>query len=539
MSNATQADSQHGNQANAKADFFAMVSGPVFVQPAATNLSWEDLASNKYLIDSPDTPKDLPDPEENLKVPAGYTYFGQFVDHDLTFDTTSVFGGGRRGFTSARTPRFDLDCVYGAGPDASPYMYEDGVRLVARNNDLPRADNDRAIIGDPRNDENSIVCQIQMAFIRFHNAVVDRIKQQHPNIKKADLFKKAQQEVRWTYQKILVEDYLPRIVTSTDISKFDKLRGAGPTGKSTISGAFKLYPDTPATSTSPAARSKIPLEFAAAAYRFGHSMVRNGYRLNANTQKHIFSPSGPDSLVGFGELPASHLIDWSLFFPNPELPTQTTSPKPPTSQVKSRSVEPGQHDEKNQAEGRDRLQYAYKIDPLLVDPLAHLPIQVAGTGEPQSLGFRNLIRGRGFDLPSGQEVAKVAGIPGLNNLKLLARDKVSVKNKQTLTLIPKEFQTNTPLWLYILIEAHQEVVNWYGSAARGTNANKPFTEDELTDAASQTTTQLTGVGARIVLETFHGLLDSDTESYRHTPVSTWEPLIKHFRMWDLVNCNLK
>lgn len=521
MSDANQAESQHGHQTVGKQDFYAMYTGTVQSQPGVTAPIWATLA-NDFLTDDPDPPKDDPDLEENLKVPAGYTYFGQFVDHDLTFDTTSDLGGPRSGFTSERTPRFDLDCVYGAGPDASPFMYSDGVHLIALNEDLPRAGNDRAIIGDPRNDENSIVCQIQMAFLRYHNAVVDRIAMQTPGIKKGDLFKRAQQEVRWVYQRILVEDYLPRIVADTDIKAFNALRGAADSkAKTTKPGGYSLYPD------SPAARSKIPLEFAAAAYRFGHSMVRTGYRLNSNTQKNIFSPSGADSLVGFGALPVAHLIDWSLFFPNPNASTP------------SQSVTPGMNDASNVITGKDRLQYAYKIDPMLVDPLAHLPLAIAGAGQPVSLGFRNLIRGRGFNLPSGQEMAAFAGLPVLGNAYLQVRDKkMAGPGLQTLKPIPKEFQDYTPLWLYILLEAGQSVVDWFGDKkARGASAGKAFTDGDLTAAAALTTTQLTGLGARIVLETFHGLLDSDADSFRNAAPSGWKPMIKNgeCRMAHLVN----
>jgi hypothetical protein len=129
---------------------------------------------------SVDTVKDGADPEENLLLPAGYTYFGQFIDRDLTFDRTSSLnpkdapdlGQKDRMPSNLRTPRFDLDSVYGDGPDAQPYMYaDDGASLIFKDSfenqcqsnfdrahqDLLRAPNGRAIIGDKRNDENSII----------------------------------------------------------------------------------------------------------------------------------------------------------------------------------------------------------------------------------------------------------------------------------------------------------------------------------------------------------------------------------------------
>src|SRR5215831_19389617 len=105
-------------------------------QPSAKVL--EELAAR--MVDTPDKPSDKPDPEENLYVPAGYTYLSQFVDHDLTFDTTSTLDPtDSTAPTNQRTPRFDLDSVYGPGPAAAPFMYQDGVRLVECEADLPRS----------------------------------------------------------------------------------------------------------------------------------------------------------------------------------------------------------------------------------------------------------------------------------------------------------------------------------------------------------------------------------------------------------------
>src|SRR3954451_18026382 len=151
-------------------------------------------------------------PDGELLLPAGYTYFGQFVDHDITFDPVSSLTrqNDPDGLVDFRTPRFDLDSLYGRGPSDQPYMYEeDGVHLrlglklsqdqgtkdPTAGPDLLRA-NGRALIGDPRNDENTIVSQLQVAFIRFHNAVVDKIGNTPPQRSKEEVFKLAQQQVR-------------------------------------------------------------------------------------------------------------------------------------------------------------------------------------------------------------------------------------------------------------------------------------------------------------------------------------------------------
>ena len=277
----------------------------------------------------PDVVKDGVDPEENIWVPAGYTYFGQFVDHDLTFDSTSSLDKAvdhtpprSRLPTNLRTPRFDLDCVYGDGPDAQPFMYaNDGATLLTgalgqningvqtADFELLRSSNGRAIIGDKRNDENSIVNQIQQGFIKCHNTVVAILSQTDPSQWSApkDLFGSARNEIRWTYQTLLLGDFLPRIVQSDVLAD---LAGKTPDQRE---NAYALYTTK--------LRTNVPREFVVAAYRFGHSGVRTGYRLNTRTRLSIFpgieeDPSG-DSLLGFDPLPKAHVIDdWGRFFPD-------------------------------------------------------------------------------------------------------------------------------------------------------------------------------------------------------------------------------
>ena len=132
-----------------------------------------------------------------LGVPAGFTYLGQFVDHDLTFDRTTVTLGSYISpamLLQARSPSLDLDSLYGAGPgdpESAKFYESDGLHLkmgktVAAEGipakdgfDLPRglgntqAKKRKAVIPDPRNDENLAVAQTHLAMIRFHNRVVN------------------------------------------------------------------------------------------------------------------------------------------------------------------------------------------------------------------------------------------------------------------------------------------------------------------------------------------------------------------------------
>ena len=134
---------------------------------------------------------------ENPRIPAGYTYLGQFIDHDITFDPMSVLQkhNDPDALVDFRTPRFDLDSLYGSGPSDDPFLYESNrpARAASRcssastrptpsssRDDLPRNQQGRALIGDPRNDENIIVSQLHLLFIRFHNNVVDRVREDSP-----------------------------------------------------------------------------------------------------------------------------------------------------------------------------------------------------------------------------------------------------------------------------------------------------------------------------------------------------------------------
>ena len=227
---------------------------------------------------------------DNFAVPAGYTYFGQFVDHDVTFDPGSSSAG--------RTPALDLDSLYGGkaryGHGDGPYR---GARLrIARNAngvlELPRGADGRAEIGDGRNDENLILSQLHLLFIRFHNRVVDHVAAKRPGAPVAEVADRARDLVRRHYQWLVVNDLLPRIV-----------------GADTLRAVRAERPRT----------RSLPVEFTSAAYRFGHSTVREDYRINGGRNVPLFHPRGerPDRhrhLGGFRPLPAELVIEWKHFF---------------------------------------------------------------------------------------------------------------------------------------------------------------------------------------------------------------------------------
>ncbi|HJU06542.1 MAG TPA: heme peroxidase family protein, partial [Nitrospiraceae bacterium] len=329
-----------------------------------------------------------------------------FLDHDITFDPTSSLERQQdpESISNFRTPAFELDSVYGSGRAASPHLYDQqspgamkllveeipGTASLPQRFDLPRNSQNVAIIGDPRNDENLIVSQLHLAFLKFHNAVADRVQAggiTNPN----DVFDEAQRLVRWHYQWIILHEFLPKTVGE---SLFQDILTKG----------RKIY--------NWHHQPFIPVEFSVAAYRFGHSQVRPGYRANFKGDssnpfiKFIFDAglpesTDPDDLRG-GKRATRRFIDWGTFF---DLGDGQTKPNK-------------------------------KIDTKLSAPLFHLP----GPGTPQSLAQRNLLRHLTFSLPSGQRVAKAMSEEPLPPDDLSDLKPVGLENK-------------TPLWFYILREA--------------------------------------------------------------------------------------
>jgi hypothetical protein len=424
------------------------------------------------------TPETKPDPEENPAIEAVYTYLGQFVDHDITLDPTSHL---RDGLTDAqlqalvdfRTPRLDLDNLYGRGPDDQPYMYDpDGIHMLLGEamsgnpfdpdaRQVPRGPNGRALIGDPRNDENRIVAQLQAVFIRFHNVVADDLLRAEP----ATTFQTVREQVRWHYQWVVVNDFLKKIM---DKSTYDS-----------------VFPDPYApTVTIPKLDGGIelmPVEFSVAAYRFGHSMIRPQYRLNTTIERRpIFSADEDDAadLGGFRPIPVDWAIDWQFF-----MDLQHGGEPAPGDPLFDRI--------------KRKPQQSYKIDTSLVSPLSDLPARVASN--PSILALRNLQRGAVFELPSGQAIATALGIEPVPDDELLIGKATADDPKTPIADISSGFADNCPLWTYVLAEAQRD--SWDKDPD---NPNK----DAIPIKLGQ-------VGSRVVGEVFAALLIGDTSSYLH------------------------
>jgi hypothetical protein len=448
--------------------------------------------------------------KNNRGISSGYTYLGQFLDHDITFDPASSLQkqNDPNSLEDFRTPRFDLDSVYGRGPDDQPYMYDvqdDGTvkmqlgRKLTGNDDpntrdLPR-DNPsngnpkRSLTGDPRNDENVIVSQLHGLFLRFHNRVLEFQKSKGDETG----FQHIQKIVRWHYQWLILHDFLPTILGEETLYKV----------LPHLKNKTSIFVDKPVLDFYQwKTRPFMPVEFSVAAYRFGHSMVRPIYRLNKGKNPKP-DPSTPDEerffifpdLVGFGENSDKLAIDWKLFFDFGNNPGPFS---------------------------KERIQPAYKIDTSLVHPLGHLPKSVSNHFPPMpSLAGLNLLRGLRLGLPSGQSVARAMSIPVIPDEELKIgkatfdglSDNKSIADHENL----KGLRDNAPLWFYILAEALKNFTDQANALIKG----KPVTDD-LKNQVNAIPVRLGELGGRIITEVFVGLLLGDQYSFLNQD-PLWEP----------------
>jgi hypothetical protein len=372
---------------------------------------------------------DLADtPGSDGEAAAGWPIFGQFVAHDITADRSALQSHvDARALRNARTPQLNLECLYGDGPVGHPFLYRrnDPAKLLLGTNgsDVPRNSEGIAIVGDPRNDSHMLMSQMHLAMLKVHNAFVDDARRQ--GVAEADVFTSAMRETRWHYQWAVIHEFLPSLV---DESLVDEVNNEGPRW-------FRPEPD-----------AFIPLEFADAAYRYGHCQIRHAYKLNRETAPVSIFPD----LLGFRPVPPERTVDWTLLFDAPGAPA---------------------------------AQRAKKMDGRLVRSLIQLPVAIAGEGgidAYHSLAVRDLQRGQGVGLPSGEAVARHIGA------RPLTPDEVGLR--------AVGWAGETPLWFYILREADVE-----------TGGNR-----------------LGPVGGRIVAEVVIGLLDHDPASVRSADPD-WRP----------------
>jgi len=402
------------------------------------------------------------DVKNDSKIPAGFTYLGQFIDHDITFDKTEGLPliDDPATIEQARTPNLDLDSLYGFGPgsEVDGGMFEgasgsevfklgrtrvgsgDGTIPPNFPNDLNRrAEDNSAIIPDPRNDENLVVAQTHLAFLKFHNKLISVLPPSKAG--EPSLFERAKELVTLHYQWIVLHDFLKRLVQK---NVFDNVLKKG--------RKFFKFESTGD------AKPFMPLEFSVAAYRLGHSMIRADYDYNrvfnprsavaSGTLRLLFTFTGSG---GGAPIPSDWIIDWRRFH--------------------EVGAFGGVGDFK-------KINNARKIDTKIADPLKDLIVVNKVNNPPPSLAERNLLRGSRVGLPTAQERAQIMKISALSPKELGGGSTGKVVKDNG-------FDKNTPLWFYILKEA------------------------EVKEKGER----LGALGSQIVVEVFLGLLEGDPNSF--------------------------
>jgi Animal haem peroxidase len=349
---------------------------------------------------------------------AGFTFIGQFIDHDITFDTTplELQLADPDATVNFRTPRYDLDSLYGRGPVTDPAFYDpadpDKLALATNVNgvlDVRRDGNGRAIIPDRRNDENLIIVQLHKAVAQFHNRLVEDARAQ--GIRREWVFETARRLTRWHYQWAVIHDFLPRFVGAA-------LVGTNGTVYKEVAGKPPVINLSYYKPTNRDGRPFMPVEFAVAAYRFGHSIIRPFYVINQTSLDRggvpIFGPDGGFNLNGGRPIPSDLVLEWKNI-----LPVDPTFPARPPR----------------------------KIDTKLSLPLTTLPGSAVPPPDPTvHLAVRNTLRGKHVGLPSGQQVARAMRATVLSNAQLgLSND--------------SRWGGEAPLWFYILKEAELPPAN--------------------------------------------------------------------------------
>jgi len=412
-------------------------------------------------------------PAFDSDIPSVYTYFGQFITHEVVFERSAKkrkLGGDTdplpaqeiKDLTNGRTALLDLDSIYGPilqdddqcfqVPRVKPQMDQMDLGFAVGcpvGTDLKRQRKDplfTAIIGDGRNDANRITSQMHLAFLRAHNKFIERRLS----------FDEAQRSLRQHFQWLVIYDYLPRIVGNTVL-------------KSVLDGKLNIF-------NPPRDEPFLPLEFSAGAFRFGHSMTRNRYNYNHTYDKQRLNDFFLPKKGGYPPINKDWIIDWKRFLPG------------------------GQN-------------VARRINTRLVQPLFDRLIDDKGErlvdtkGQVISLAALDLLRGYSLRLPTGQAVAKALKITPISaaDIESIAGQ---VNQKQQEILHQSGLSSRTPLWFYVLAEA----------------------------AALEDGLRLGPVGSSIVASVLVGLVRCSSDSILRGPqLSKWTPSLGdgHFGIAEL------
>ena len=369
--------------------------------------------------------RDVPVSHDNPSIPAGYTYFGQLVAHDLTFHDIrpSAFADTTPSEEFPRAATLDLDCIYGGGPEVSPWLYEpepdanaprfrlglgqsrfkdDCERRTGRLDDVPRircpmhdssahdgSHGRRArhdpLVADPRNDQHLLISQLVVLFCKFHNIVAERVRAHHRGAgptagrwSDTMVFPRARALVTSVYGRIVAGDFLKRLLCPdvyrryADIyhnARYDRFR------------LISLSPENP--------RFAVPPEFWLAAFRAGHGMVQNRYNVSSahnldrdNARElgiaNLLKLAGPASF----ETPvtAEWVVEWDRFF-----------------------FEPGEIEGNRRRDNGRLVNFSHRIEPTAAAGLGVATGRFKTEDGKRTLLYRDFARGLQNRLPSAQD----------------------------------------------------------------------------------------------------------------------------------------
>lgn len=373
----------------------------------------------------------------NSTIHSGYTYLGQFIDHDIIFtqitrqarDLTDscMLGDSQlrpfetsfiyREVTNQRTKILELETVYGGSEPAPRDPTDERLMALGRvvkhaganpsiddSQDLPLSNvgtmsgNRVPQIGDPRNDQTVILSQLHVAFLRAHNAIVRKLN---------CTFDQAQLLLRQHYLWMIVHDFLMnRVALINRVAQKRIVEGV-------LNSTEPRYAPEPG-------HFFLPLEFTSAAFRFGHSMIRSSYYLNDDLPgaelRNLFILNAVKNPAGgsFISLPLRKLVSWKEFLPGGE-------------------------------------NVARSLDTQLVEPLlAVLDAKEQIVPCEARLAVQDLKRGYMMRLPTGQAIARACKFPVLTEDELLNAC-ANVQQREILLHSPLLYRT--PLWFYLLAEA--------------------------------------------------------------------------------------
>lgn len=501
--------------------------------------------------------------KKDADIPAIYTYFGQFIDHDLSAGTDAAIEvtemdakmSGENEFDPAKitpidraiaevgvvnqnTGMLDLDSLYGdvivtsefdkifaanlrarsaahAGkmqiafpsphPDGPIEPPRDGANDLLRlgkrlNNGLDAEDltnlpvgvrnlfmsnsdptnpifnRTRALIGDMRNDENLFVAQVHLAWLRLHNAIVDACTDQAVIDSGSDaLYEYAKQRTRWVYQWVVANDFLEQVCDADALAQV----------RASAAALYDWF--TANTGGVDADRLPLPMEFSVAAFRFGHTMVREEYDWNKNFGPNAPVPSTLGLLFAFTGGSNDPFLNTRFGTDHEQLPSnwpadfeRTALPHPKGTQRITRAID---------------TNLSFELATL---PPAQHELPAEPSDPRQNLAVRNLLKGYQLDLPSAQSIALV--IERATGTKPAMLGAADIPNPAFADIFAGTSLTaETPLWYYVLREA------------------------EVMTAGEK----LGPIGTHIVASTMLGLIKADPSTFWSEPGSDpdgrWQP----------------